>query len=78
MDTFRDKQILDELEASGEAPWRLWKNGHLASERSRVLKLIFRRNAWILYAYFALARIRMTSRLVAAGRCCISRGPFRD
>lgn len=28
MDTFRDKQILDELEASGKAPWRLWKNGH--------------------------------------------------
>jgi len=26
MDTFRDKQILDELEASGEAPWRLWNN----------------------------------------------------
>ena len=29
MDTFRDKQILDELEASGEPPWRLWKNGCL-------------------------------------------------
>jgi glucose-1-phosphate cytidylyltransferase len=28
MDTFRDKQILDELEAAGDAPWRLWKNGH--------------------------------------------------
>ncbi len=28
MDTFRDKQILDELEASGDAPWRLWRNGH--------------------------------------------------
>ena len=28
MDTFRDKQTLDELEASGEAPWRLWTNGH--------------------------------------------------
>src|ERR1700730_3562871 len=27
MDTFRDKQILDEFEASGNAPWRLWKNG---------------------------------------------------
>jgi glucose-1-phosphate cytidylyltransferase len=30
MDTFRDKQILDELEASGEAPWSLWRNGHAA------------------------------------------------
>jgi glucose-1-phosphate cytidylyltransferase len=26
MDTFRDKQILDELESSGSAPWCLWKN----------------------------------------------------
>jgi glucose-1-phosphate cytidylyltransferase len=32
MDTFRDKQILDELEASGKAPWRLWKNGKPAAE----------------------------------------------
>jgi glucose-1-phosphate cytidylyltransferase len=32
MDTFRDKQILDELEASGKAPWRLWKNGKQAAE----------------------------------------------
>ena len=31
MDTFRDKQILDELEASGRAPWCLWKNGHPAA-----------------------------------------------
>ncbi len=30
MDTFRDKQMLDELEASGEAPWCLWKNGYSA------------------------------------------------
>jgi glucose-1-phosphate cytidylyltransferase len=28
MDTFRDKQILDELEAGGSPPWCLWKNGH--------------------------------------------------
>jgi glucose-1-phosphate cytidylyltransferase len=30
MDTFRDKQLLDEMEASGAAPWCLWKNGHSA------------------------------------------------
>ena len=30
MDTFRDKQLLDEMEASGAAPWRVWKNGHVA------------------------------------------------
>ena len=27
MDTFKDKQILDELEASGTAPWCVWTNG---------------------------------------------------
>jgi glucose-1-phosphate cytidylyltransferase len=31
MDTFRDKQILDELEASGDAPWCLWKNSRAAA-----------------------------------------------
>jgi glucose-1-phosphate cytidylyltransferase len=25
MDTFKDKQTLDELDASGNAPWQLWK-----------------------------------------------------
>ena len=27
MDTFRDKQILEELQASGAPPWHLWNNG---------------------------------------------------
>jgi glucose-1-phosphate cytidylyltransferase len=31
MDTFRDKQLLDEMEASGSPPWYLWKNGHPAA-----------------------------------------------
>ena len=31
MDTFKDKQILDELEASGKAPWCVWKNGSSAA-----------------------------------------------
>jgi len=35
MDTFRDKQILDELEASGNAPWRVWKNGHHCNHAAR-------------------------------------------
>ncbi len=31
MDTFKDKQILDELEASGEAPWCVWKKSPIAA-----------------------------------------------
>jgi glucose-1-phosphate cytidylyltransferase len=31
MDTFKDKQVLEELEASGLAPWRLWKNDQHAA-----------------------------------------------
>ena len=31
MDTFKDKQILDELEASGEAPWCVWKKTQAAA-----------------------------------------------
>jgi glucose-1-phosphate cytidylyltransferase len=31
MDTFKDKQILDELESSGNAPWCVWKNGYRAT-----------------------------------------------
>jgi glucose-1-phosphate cytidylyltransferase len=30
MDTFRDKQLLDQMETSGTAPWRIWKNGRTA------------------------------------------------
>jgi hypothetical protein len=37
MDTFRDKQILDELEASGDAPWRVWKNGHNGNQPARTI-----------------------------------------
>ncbi len=29
MDTFKDKQILDELDAQGNAPWQIWKRGSL-------------------------------------------------
>jgi hypothetical protein len=27
MDTFKDRQQLDELYTRGDAPWELWKNG---------------------------------------------------
>ena len=25
MDTFKDKQVLEDLDAQGHAPWQLWK-----------------------------------------------------
>jgi glucose-1-phosphate cytidylyltransferase len=28
MDTFKDKQRLDELYAKGNAPWQVWANGN--------------------------------------------------
>jgi glucose-1-phosphate cytidylyltransferase len=31
MDTFKDKQILDEMEASGTAPWYVWKQNQSAT-----------------------------------------------
>jgi len=31
MDTFKDKQLLDELFASGQAPWELWKSNKAQS-----------------------------------------------
>jgi glucose-1-phosphate cytidylyltransferase len=34
MDTFKDKQILDELEASGQAPWCVWNAGCLTRLRA--------------------------------------------
>jgi glucose-1-phosphate cytidylyltransferase len=33
MDTFKDKQILDELEASGAAPWCIWKKSQQSTTR---------------------------------------------
>lgn len=36
MDTFKDKQILDELEASGAAPWCVWRNGKEPKQASGV------------------------------------------
>ncbi len=37
MDTFKDKQVLDELHASGNAPWEVWKQpmGDCTSESAR-------------------------------------------
>lgn len=50
MDTFKDKQMLDGLYASGEAPWQVWReqngtdgrevggsNGHVRNGKSRVI-----------------------------------------
>ena len=39
MDTFRDKQILDELEASGKAPWRSVEEWPAGGRDSRVINL---------------------------------------
>ena len=33
MDTFKDKQILDAMEASGAAPWCVWKKTHPSTAR---------------------------------------------
>jgi len=32
LDTFKDKQYLDDLDASGDAPWEVWKHGQMMSE----------------------------------------------
>jgi glucose-1-phosphate cytidylyltransferase len=32
MDTFKDKQQLDDLYARGDAPWEVWKNSLLREE----------------------------------------------
>ena len=29
MDTFKDKQRFDDMEARGETPWRVWQDGTL-------------------------------------------------
>jgi len=29
MDTFKDKQHLDELESAGKAPWQVWKHSEI-------------------------------------------------
>jgi glucose-1-phosphate cytidylyltransferase len=36
MDTFKEKQALDELVARGETPWQVWKQGAAPDVRSRV------------------------------------------
>lgn len=33
MDTFKDKQVLDEIDANGNAPWQLWKHKRAAAQR---------------------------------------------
>ena len=32
MDTFKDKQYLEELYASGDAPWELWNRRRIGAE----------------------------------------------
>jgi glucose-1-phosphate cytidylyltransferase len=36
MDTFKDKQILDELDASSDAPWQLWRKTQLPYKQAVV------------------------------------------
>jgi glucose-1-phosphate cytidylyltransferase len=33
MDTFKDKQMLDDIYAKGNAPWEIWKNNHTAHNK---------------------------------------------
>ena len=81
MDTFRDKQILDELEASGAAPWRLWKNGQSWQPRRQLhaeAGSCQQKGHGSASLCFAWVRIPTTSRLVVAGRCCSSKRLCRD
>jgi hypothetical protein len=32
MDTFKDKQHLEDLHARGRPPWQVWMNGHAPGE----------------------------------------------
>jgi glucose-1-phosphate cytidylyltransferase len=36
MDTFKDKQRLDEMYAKGDAPWELWKRAGSLEDQSQV------------------------------------------
>ena len=73
MDTFKDKQILDELEASGKAPWCRVEE-RTCSGRCCMMKLSLPRKARAIHSRSsALARTLTISRSVAEGPCCSSR-----
>lgn len=40
MDTFKDKQQLDDMNAKGNKPWEVWKNTHSTFEKEFKLKNI--------------------------------------
>ena len=42
MDTFKDKQRLDDLYSAGRAPWELWKEDHPAGSAPRPLRVVER------------------------------------
>jgi len=90
MDTFKDKQRLDDLYARGDAPWELWKRAEAAPARVPLVwsagsaapsvpadaRAAARGLSSGPLRVLCLGATRTISRSDAAQRCCASRPPF--